>query len=474
MREYDQNNHAKTGTASDTDKRESLDTIIILFLFLSIFLPAIVSIFHGYWGIFYWKAIALYFCASISLLLFVVKWIKYKEKPVDMKTHLPIAILFLSVIISSVSSKYGFKVLLGSEVFYEGALTLISYYIIFITFKYYVTSSEKLQRVFYWILFSGAFLYFYSWIQVIFKTDFDTIFTGGTFGHRNYMASYYTLLLIPAVALYFYAKSNKEKIIYYFLSCIFFSTLIIVHTRSSWVGNTIGFILFLILARKKISFKKASILIASFIIIVITINSYYNGLIFLRFNKMVDDAKQITTVNTQSSINGNTQNNISSDTQKNVNNKANIGTNRYGLWSESLKLVPNYFLFGAGPDMFSNIFPQEEAWKMTGQPEIYYNAHNEYLGMILTIGIFAFIAYIWLIVIIIIKFVKLYKKLQINTNISFLYIGIFCAWCSYLVQALFNNSVIPTSPTLWAIMGILSNFSVIFNKVNVETNQIKV
>ena len=468
MREYDRNNHVKTGTASDADKRESLDTIIILFLFLSIFLPAMVSIFHGYWGAFYWKAIALYFCTSISLLLLAVKWIKYKEKPVDVKTHLPIAILFLSVIISSLSSKYGFKVLLGSEVFYEGALTLISYYIIFITFKYYVTSSQKLQRVFYWILFSGAFLYFYSWIQVIFKTDFDTIFTGGTFGHRNYMASYYTLLLIPAVALFFYAKSNKEKIIYYFLSCMFFSTLIIVHTRSSWVGNTIGFILFLILARKKVSLKKASILISSFILIIIIVNSFYSGLIFWRFNAMLNDTKLL--IKPITSIKNEVKPVADSSTKGKIllgvqtDEKAAVGTFRYTVWKFAAKQVPEYYLFGAGPDMFSNIFPQKEAWKMTGQPEIYYNAHNEYLDMILTIGIFAFIAYISVIVIIIIIFVKTYKKLEINTNISLLYIGIFCAWCSYLVQAFFNNSVVSTSPTLWAIMGMLSNFSVIFNK----------
>ncbi|MGE5329969.1 MAG: hypothetical protein ACM3KR_10750, partial [Deltaproteobacteria bacterium] len=65
-------------------------------------------------------------------------------------------------------------------------------------------------------------------------------------------------------------------------------------------------------------------------------------------------------------------------------------------------------------------------------------------------------AYIWLVVSILKSYLGFYKKYGIDGRNLYLILGLFCAWCAYLVQAFFNNSVVPTSPTLWAVMGMLS------------------
>ncbi|MGE5329970.1 MAG: O-antigen ligase family protein [Deltaproteobacteria bacterium] len=481
-------------SASAKRSVEIMDKLIAFFLVLSIALPAYIFIVYLIFDAFYWKANALYVCVAALLILGIIRIFISKEKP-DVKqiySIMPVIVYMTAVVISTLLSPYAGKAIWGQMFFHEGMLTLLCYGAVFIAARLFIKNETRLNIVIYstWItaiiiIIDSIMRYdirshlnffeiaFYALIFILFKylaekegkyskafkyiwisalvlffdaalrsciTNRDVAFyinDGATFCHRNYLASYFTLIFLPAVASYFFSEKKKTNLLFYILSCIFFSMFILNHTRSAWVGNAAGFVLLIILGRKKITLKKLSALLISFIIIVFAVNTYSQGLIFTRFNTMVNDAAKLTDKDSD---------------------KTYVGTTRFKIWELSVPLIPKYFWFGAGPDMFERIFPQKEFTKSVSAEYrgIAANAHNEYLNLILNIGIFGLLAYVWLILSILKNYLGFYRKYGVDKKNLYLMLGLFCAWCAYLVQAFFNNSVVSTSPTLWAVMGILS------------------
>lgn len=484
----------RTGNEKSLRNTKKLDLLMLLFLLLSIILPAYIFAIYKLFDGSHWKVCALYFCVTILIILGIIKLVIEKKKinKEQIYSILPVVLFMLVVVISTIFSPYSSKAIWGQWQFHEGTISLLSYAIIFIVAKFLINSNSRFKIIltsiciaailiiidsilrydihshatFYIMIFycliAFAFKYFtpkdskyskvskYIWITALVLfidaairaciSNDDIVYSlnnGGPFGHRNYISSFFTLIFLPAAAGYFYSVKNKTNIIFYLLSCIFFSVLILNHTRSSWVGNVIAFLLLIVLGRDKISFKKLAVLLSSFIIIIVVVNFSNGNLIASRFNTMVNDVKLLTDKDSD---------------------KTYVGTTRYRIWELSMPLIPKHFWFGIGPDMFEKIFPHQE-YRDSVAPEYrgtVANAHNEYLNMILNIGVFGLLAYIWLVMSIFKNYTGFYKHFGVSSMERYILLGVFCGWFGYLIQAFFNNSVVCTSPALWAMMGILS------------------
>lgn len=432
------------------DKEREFQRLFMMFLVLAIILPAYILYFDSPYAVAaginlgYGKVIALHIC-SIILVIFIIGNLLKSKDAMNISLLKPVlpVMFFLAVIwISTIMSPYRLQAVWGQDDFKEGAITLTCYCIIFFASYILIRTDAKFIKLITVIWISAVILYAISMFKYFF-TGIPSAYIncGGTFLHRNYMASFYTLVFLPAVAGYFFASKRKSSIAFYLISCIFFSVFILNHTRSSWVGNAVGLVLFLFMARKTINLKKLALLLISFILIVALVNCLDNGLIFSRFNTMVNDVKVLSDKDSD---------------------KTNVGTTRFGIWQLGLEQVPKYFWFGIGPDMFGKAFPQTKFNKNIGRQEGYVaNAHDEYLNIIINLGIFGLLAYLWLIISIFKRYLSYYKKYGFNSYYSYIFLGVFCGWCAYLVQAFFNNSVVTTSPTYWAIIGMMtacSNF----------------
>ena len=116
------------------------------------------------------------------------------------------------------------------------------------------------------------------------------------------------------------------------------------------------------------------------------------------------------------------------------------GNNRIYVWKESLKFLPKYYLTGIGIDNFYYINESAAICKFDEKEyECFDKAHNEYIQILMTEGIFAFIIYLGLIY-------YVFKNGQGEFKLVFL---------SYLIQAFFNISVITVAPVFYMIMGFL-------------------
>jgi len=127
---------------------------------------------------------------------------------------------------------------------------------------------------------------------------------------------------------------------------------------------------------------------------------------------------------------------ISSLTEK---SKEQIGNGRLLLWENSLPLVKKYWLIGCGLDNFKDAYPQEGSLK-------YDKAHNVYLQILITNGLFALIFFLLLLFMAFLRGVK--KKNVILTPIYVAFIG-------YSIQAFFNISVIDVAPYYYIILGLI-------------------
>ena len=127
------------------------------------------------------------------------------------------------------------------------------------------------------------------------------------------------------------------------------------------------------------------------------------------------------------------------------------GTGRIYIWKKALENAPRYLLTGIGVDQFFYINNGEIIYDpITGNAID--KAHNEYLQILLTEGIFKCITYIIFLLWIFFKgVIKIIKSKKVDP----LLVGLLFSFTGYCVQAFFNISVITVAPIFFVIGGLL-------------------
>lgn len=133
----------------------------------------------------------------------------------------------------------------------------------------------------------------------------------------------------------------------------------------------------------------------------------------------------------------------------------NFGTYRIFLWKRTLKLIKEYPILGSGPDSFAIRFMAKYTNDIAAIGPLTLNdtAANVYLTMIINIGLVGLFIYLLFI------FFQLKEGIKnINIYSKVLLIGIVC----YLIQDLFNLSLVIVTPVFWLLMAL--HYSCIISK----------
>jgi lipopolysaccharide/colanic/teichoic acid biosynthesis glycosyltransferase len=118
------------------------------------------------------------------------------------------------------------------------------------------------------------------------------------------------------------------------------------------------------------------------------------------------------------------------------------GTRRIKIWKETMKIVPKNIIHGVGIDNFFYAFGDRP---LIIKVYMYDKAHNEYLQILVTEGIFALISYLLFYLSIVLIGFKNSKKY------NYLLLPIL----AYLIQAFFNISVIEIAPIFFISLGLV-------------------
>lgn len=137
------------------------------------------------------------------------------------------------------------------------------------------------------------------------------------------------------------------------------------------------------------------------------------------------------------------------------------GSGRGHSFKWGLKMIEKNPIFGTGPDNFRFAFPKEayveskEAYNRKNGLA-FDKAHNEYVHLGATLGIFGLFAYLVFVTLICINGVKGIKKESDSYNDNeVIKKMLLAAVIGYLGQAYFNISVLQVAPFFWTFMGLL-------------------
>ena len=129
-----------------------------------------------------------------------------------------------------------------------------------------------------------------------------------------------------------------------------------------------------------------------------------------------------------------------------------IGSKRFYIWNMAVKSIPQNWLTGVGLDNFQYVFLSSPDFS----DDMYFKdkAHNEYLQILVTQGIPAFINYMALLIYTLTGAVKsiLGETSKEKRAATWILLGAFVAYAS---QAFFNNSITYVVIYFWLVMGLI-------------------
>lgn len=238
----------------------------------------------------------------------------------------------------------------------------------------------------------------------------DGMLAYGTIGNPNFLATY-TALILPA-AVYKYITSNSR--LWLVSAALIFSGLLVSCTRGAWIAGVVSFVIMAFYYMKKKQYRKRFIAtVVSFVVVTAVLLPFNDWYIFKR-------ALSIPV-------------NLFSGLQFDDSS----GSGRMHIWKETLKLIPDNWAFGVGPDnlIYEGIY--------TANGSVVDKAHNIYLETAVTMGIPALVFYL--------AFLSFFIFRRWKTDKDFMF---FSMISTYLIQGFFNIDVIMVLPLFWIVLGL--------------------
>ncbi|MGG1656219.1 O-antigen ligase family protein [Geobacillus sp. BMUD] len=139
------------------------------------------------------------------------------------------------------------------------------------------------------------------------------------------------------------------------------------------------------------------------------------------------------------------------------------GSGRAFIWEKALELISDKPFIGYGLDTFPYFFNQDDPEKNSNLGEGYSvivdKPHNMYIGMAFGAGIVALSA---LVVVMVGGAIQLLRSTRVRFNV---YIAALCAaLMAYVIQGMFNDSIIGTAVFFWVGLGVSIGFLRTTNK----------
>ncbi len=408
-----------------------IQTLILIVLFVTPFVYLPLGFYSDYFyapKVLFYQGVVVIF---IILLLFHRKEIR-KTFKLDM-INVFLIMYFSFLIISTVFAMDVFVAITGNPRRVEGLSTMTIYFMLFIMARNSAMLTKKHMFV---LLMIGAIISIYGILQTFGVDPFPRDYIRhnwtrafSTIGNPNFLGSYLVLLL-PFATDFFVRHKHKWALLLY---AILFYTLLATMTRGAWVGAGLSHALYFLLLVKNKQFNKRRF--TQYVVVTVIVLLTYNGL--------TDNGFLARLLSIQQDVN-----NL-------IGNEGieHLGSSRMFIWLRGLELVKARPLFGYGLENVGNAFLEfyrTDILDHFNRIVIPDKAHNEYLHIALTTGVFGLISYLLFLVAII-------KKSMTKLYDSELQLALFVAIIGYLIQAFFNISVVSVAYVFWIFLGLSVN-----------------
>jgi len=341
------------------------------------------------------KMILVYLFTVIIIFAWILKII-FSGKIFFRKTFWDIPLLFFLFfqIVSTLFSIDRHTSIFGYySRFNGGLLSTICYLFLYWACVSNLNKKQRLSAVRY-SLFAGLLVSLYGiaehfgidkhiWIQDVQARVFSTL------GQPNWLAAYLNILLFLTLPFLAFSNKKSKSIIYYLLFIIYYICFLFTKSRSGFLGFIVPFLFFIGTAvffagkkdDRKLLYKVLSLLavFVSLSVLIgtpVTNSSFLGGL----------ENEELETVAVKAG----------EEKQPLVTPSSNI---RKIVWKGAFNIWKKRPIFGTGPETFAYSYywvrPKEH--NLTSEWDFLYNkAHNEYLNVLATTGLFGLLSYLFL------------------------------------------------------------------------------
>ena len=391
----------------------------------------------------------------ISLIYFgIIVLIEVRNKSASFKKQgvafLCIYGLVLVGILSVLLSEDKKIALYGQNVRSEGFFSLLSYYMIFIIVTLLIDKNYRRQLL-YLFLILGCVIAVMGCLQFIIPWEWGERFYGMAYvpmRNPNFYGAFAVLFVGIAIGGFLTYKEYSDithpfqwwnRWVWFALVLLGYAACISADSSVVYAGLIMVFLmeLFLQLITKKRKFLPLVLLVIGLGAMMLLFDLLRGGTVSEEFFSV---GKQIQT---EGSLFGDS-----------------VGSSRMMGWKQIVGLLPQYWLFGCGIENLGGTYIDKYG-RVNGT--FFDKAHNEYLNLWVTEGIFAILFYlIFLFALFLPGIIQFVKKWRNNSKlIKEKYVFddmtriVFYAFFGYIAQAFFNISVVQVAPYFWLICGLL-------------------
>lgn len=418
----------------------------------------------------YFKFVLLLIITILSLAIFLYKVLFLNYKIKWNVLSFSIIAFIVSLTLSVVFAEYKSIALWGLYNRYDGAITFISYAVLMLIALHITYPKNALNKLVYtlypfvWINVIISLLNLYG-VNILQNANFHNIFTlflidemainegsvlTGTLNQWNYMSGYSAVMTIIFLTLAVFKGSVKFRVVNLLTSIAAYSTILASISTSGFLSLSIMLAFLVLLIFMKEDKKKSLVWFASFVILATIstgILSKHNPLVWTEsvgFITKTNPFIQVGEATLQNSIFSN--NKVSAaDSELKLpelpERTLSGGSGRIYIWENMIPLIKERPIFGYGLDTLTYHFPQNDINKRDGfwsENTIVDKPHNLYIGILYGTGLLGILSFMCIVMIFSFKQVKYVIK-DVQTPIIWAFT---LCWGSFLIQAVFNDSVI--------------------------------
>jgi len=359
----------------------------------------------------------------------------------------PIAAFLGISIISTIFSRNPGVSLRGLYNFYFWGLGAIMGYILLYVVTSSVPEETDWEDMITAILVGSVVIIIYGFIQrqgidILEWAESPRQRIWSTLGNPNFLGAY-LVMVIPLALSRFLNKNQKEEIraMLFFLIAALFAALSFTLSRASWLAIVIGSLIWAVSLGKKMFKRKLGWIFALAVVVV-----YFALLFVLPYRGATGE--QAIVERAASTL----------DLTENSNRIRVAG------WKVALGILKSHPLLGTGLDTFKEAFLQNmgpDFEPLAGKNIVPFYAHNEFLQVVSTTGLFGLAAYLWLWLTFIVEAWRASR--QSKGEEKLFWSGLLGSGVALVIYNQFHFSVLSTSLLFWLYLGMLARRRELFS-----------
>ncbi|MDI6717117.1 MAG: O-antigen ligase family protein [Actinomycetota bacterium] len=366
------------------------------------------------------KLVVLRIGTAVALALWFLRCVKNQSITISRRAiDIPILSFLLIAVLSTAFSISLETSLNGYKTSYEGLYTLINYGLIYLLASQSITEKSHAKIIIHWMLAGGLIVAGYGLLQktgldfVSWESAADIARSFSTLGNPIHLGGYLSLLLPLGVSLVLSNKISRNlKLALTVVNLILATVLYFTYTRASWIAAFTGLCIILVLSWSYVKTALRPLVIALIALL--------GGILILSF------------ISPTSSIYLPAQRLLSATSQ---------GQERIAIWAASLPSISQRPILGHGPATAGLLNPIADI------------THNWLLETAVNMGVFGFLALLWIIIALSMMLLARIKTIDDHEH-RLVIVGLLSASLAYFIHMFFSLSYAGPPALWWAGLGL--------------------